>query len=254
MDRALPALRASVGRLHELCRGLDETRLESPSYCSDWSIADVLSHLGSGAVIWQRQVDDALAGRPSPDGFAPSVWAEWDAKTPRAKADDGLVSDERLLERFEALDDEERARLALPLGPLQLTFGEAVAMRLNEHALHTWDVEVAFDESAHLPEDAATVVVDNLTRIVGFSARPPDSGRRITVRTAHPARDFTLDLSPERVQLETATAAGTGEPDLALPAEAFCRLVYGRLDDDHCPPLRAEDGVLDVLRAVLPGF
>ena len=132
MDTTLHALRSSVGRLHELCRGLDDTRLESPSYCSEWSIADVLSHLGSGAVISQRGVDDALAGRPSPDGFAQSVWAEWDAKSPRAKADDGLAHDELLLERFEALDDGERSRLALPLGPLEMSFGEAVAMRLNE--------------------------------------------------------------------------------------------------------------------------
>lgn len=252
MDRALSALRASVGRLHQLCRGLDDTQLNMRSYCSEWSVADVLSHLGSSAVIWRRLLDDTLAGRPTPEGFAPSVWAQWDAKSPRAKADDGLVDDEGLLERLEGLGDEERARAAVPLGPLRLSFDEAVGMRLNEHALHTWDVEVVFDQDAHLPEDAAAVVVDNLARIVGFRSHPAGAGRRIAVRTTHPARRFTLDLSPEGTRLEVAE--DVAEPDLELPAEAFCRLVYGRLDEDHCPPLRAGDGVLDQLRQVFSGL
>ena len=50
MDSPLAPLRGSVGRLHELTRGLDDAQLQAPSYCSEWSIADVLSHLGSGAV------------------------------------------------------------------------------------------------------------------------------------------------------------------------------------------------------------
>ena len=251
MEKALRALRASVGRLHQLCRGLDHVQLEARSYCSEWSVADVLSHLGSSAVIWCRRLDDTLAGRATPDAFAPAVWEEWDAKLPRTKVDDALVEDEGLLERLEGLDQEDRARLALPMGPLTLSFGQVVAFRLNEHALHTWDVEVVFDEGAHLPEDATAVVVDHLAPIVGFSARPAGAERRVAVRTSHPARDFTLHLASEGARLEVAGHAA--EPDLELPAEAFCRLVYGRLDEDHCPPLRADGGVLDLLRQVFPG-
>ena len=35
----------------------------SRAYPSEWTIADVLSHVGSGAVIMQRRLDDSLAGR-----------------------------------------------------------------------------------------------------------------------------------------------------------------------------------------------
>ena len=69
MDSPLPALRGSVGRLHQLCRGLDDAQLEAPSYCRDWSIADVLSHLGSGAVILRRRLQDTLTGAETPDGL-----------------------------------------------------------------------------------------------------------------------------------------------------------------------------------------
>jgi hypothetical protein len=61
---------------------------------------------------------------------------------------------------------------------------------------------------------------------------------------------FAIDLAPESVTFgRTRTAAPA---DITLPAEAFARLVYGRLDPEHTPP--GEQGaVLDVLRAVFPG-
>jgi hypothetical protein len=40
-----------------------------------------------------------------------------------------------------------------------------------------------------------------------------------------------------------------------LPAEAFVRLLYGRLDRDHTPAGITTDGLtLDQLRAIFPGF
>jgi hypothetical protein len=39
-----------------------------------------------------------------------------------------------------------------------------------------------------------------------------------------------------------------------LPAEAFIRLLYGRLDPDHTPSSVTTDGAdLDVLRRAFPG-
>ncbi len=116
MDSPLAPLRGSVGRLHQLCRGLDDAQLEARSYCRDWSIAGTLSHLGSGAVIMRRRLEDVLAGRTTPDDFAPSVWEEWNAKSARAKADDALVADEAVLEALEAVSAQDRARADLPDG------------------------------------------------------------------------------------------------------------------------------------------
>ncbi len=252
MEQVLRALRGSVVRLHALCRGLDDVQLEAPSYCTEWSIADVLGHVGSTAAIMHRQLDDALAGRATPEGFVPAVWEEWDAKSPRVKVDDALVVDESLLEAFESVGETERAAMSYPMGPLTLSFEQAVAMRVNEHALHSWDVEVTFDDGAHLPDDAAAVVVDNLVLIVRFTARPPGQARDVAVRTVHPARDFVISLSPEGADLLAGESGH--EPDIELPAESLCRLVYGRLDEDHCPPV-GPTGVeaLDLLRLVFPG-
>jgi uncharacterized protein (TIGR03083 family) len=252
MDSPLAPLRGSVGRLHQLTRGLDDAQLQAQSYDSEWSIADVLSHIGSGAVIMRRNLEDVLAGRTTPDDFAPSVWDEWNKKSARVKADDALVTDEAVTEALEAVSPGDRTRVAFPMGPITLDFDHAVAMRLNEHAFHTWDVEVVFDDGARLPHDATAVVVDNLELIARFAAKPTGATRSIAVRTSEPGRDFTVGLSTDSVEFVAGTVGF--EPDLELPAEAFSRLVYGRLDPAHTPDFTGDESALDTLRAVFPGF
>jgi hypothetical protein len=179
------------------------------------------------------------------------IWDEWNAKTPRAKADDALVEDERLLEAIEALTEEEWERLTFNFGPVTVGLDVAVALRLNEHAFHTWDIEVMFDEGAEIPPDAAAVIVDNLGFIARFTAKPTGDEREVRVRTNHPQRHFTVRLTPGSAELLDGDAGAV--PDLELPAEAFCRLVYGRLDPDHSPAVEENGEVLDLLRRVFPG-
>lgn len=251
MDNPLLPLAASVVRLRGLVRTLDVDQLESASYAEDWTIADVLSHLGSGAVLMARRLESALAGSPLPDDVAQPVWDEWNAKSPQAKADDALAEDERLGKAFDAVDDRDRQRIEFSFGPVSVSFEAAAALRLNEHALHTWDIEVMADRDAVLSDGAAAVIIDNLGLIARFAARPTGDEREIRVRTHDPVRQFTVRLTTEAAQL----LAGDGgvEPDLELPAESFCRLVYGRLDAEHSPAVLANGEVLDLLRRVFPG-
>jgi uncharacterized protein (TIGR03083 family) len=251
MDTPVGALRASVERLHDLASGLDDARIVSPSYCDDWSIAQVLSHLGSGAVISLRGLQDVRAGTTTPEGFNPSVWDEWNAKTPRAQADEALEADEALMEAYEGVDDSEREQLTFPMGPLSLGFDELVGLRLNEHTFHSWDIAVMLDGSVGLPEDATALVIDNLSLIARFTGRPNGEERTIAIHTTGPRRDIALRLSTDGVAVG-AREPGQ-QPDLELPAEAFCRLVYGRLDPDHTPPFRGDAALLNGLRIVFPG-
>ena len=147
----------------------------------------------------------------------------------------------------------DRARVTFPFGPLTVSLDQAVGFRLNEHVLHTWDIEVVLDDGARLPPDAVAVVVDNLELITRFAARPTGEERTVHLRTTDPERYFALHLAAGGGEL---TPAGDGgpEPDLVLPAEALCRLVYGRLDPAHTPAVRDSDGLLRTLRAVFPGL
>jgi hypothetical protein len=79
MTGELSALHGSVDRLAGIVAGLGPDQLRLPAYPSEWSVADTLSHMGSGAVIMQRGVEDVLEGRPPADGFNQRVWDEWNA-------------------------------------------------------------------------------------------------------------------------------------------------------------------------------
>jgi uncharacterized protein (TIGR03083 family) len=244
------ALRSSVARLHSLVAEMDTDDLTRRAYPAQWSIADVLSHLGSGAVITKRRLDDAVADIATPDDLAPSVWEEWNAKSPDAKRDDALAADAELLDGIDAVTPQERSSFTSEMGPMTLDFEQFVAMRLNEHVLHTWDIEVIDDPTSTPPQQPAALVVDNLQLIARFTATPTGDTRTITITTTEPDRGFTVDLSPDAVNFSPTPPEPAA--DLMLPAEAFVRLVYGRLDPEHTPA-GAEGSALAVLRRAFPG-
>ena len=250
MTDLLSALRASTVRLRAIVEGFEPDRLVTSAYPAEWSCADVLSHLGSAAVIMQAHLDAGLAGATLPDDFAQTVWDEWNAECPEAKAADALATDRAFLDRVDSLDASERARASVTMGPVTFDLAGLVRARLGEHALHTWDIEVVVDPNATVPADAAGFVVDNLAMIVHYVGRPTGTEHDVAIRTFDPARDFTLSFGTDGL---TLTASETGHaPDLELPAEALYRLVYGRLDPDHTPPVRGA-GLLEELRRALPG-
>ena len=246
------ALRLSVSRLHELTAQMDEDVLASPAYPSEWSIADVLSHVGSGAVIMRRRLEDTVAGRETPDDFAPGVWDSWNAKAPVTQRDDALIEDARLLASIQDVTAAQRDAFSMAMGPMTLDFAAFVGMRLNEHGLHTWDVEVATNPVATVLPQAAAEIVDNLEMVARHTAKPTGSTASITVSTTEPSRSFTIALNPDEVVFSGSTSVG--DADMEIKAEAFIRLVYGRLDPDHTPAPVAADRCLGVLRAVFPGF
>jgi hypothetical protein len=125
-------------------------------------------------------------------------------------------------------------------------------MRLGEHAVHTWDIAVALDPAATLASDSVGLLIDTLGQLVGRAGKPGGARRRLHVTTSSPVRRFSLETG-ERVTL-TASSYSEGLLELVLPAEAFIRLVYGRLDPAHTPAVETRRADLDELRQVFPGF
>jgi hypothetical protein len=80
----LEALRASVGRLRAIVEPLDDAALGTQAYPSKWTVAQVLSHMGSGAVIMHRRLDDGLEGESVPDDFPPTSPASTPSPTRNA--------------------------------------------------------------------------------------------------------------------------------------------------------------------------
>ena len=222
----LDVLRSSIARLRALVEPLDGAQLRASAYPAEWSVADVLSHIGSSTVIMQAGIDESLAGRATDAGFAESVWDTWNAKSPEAQAGDTLVADRAFVDRLDALDAEERARVSVSLGPMMFGFDEVVGLRVNEHLVHTWDVAVTFDPAATLPAEGTATMIDNLGIVGRFWGKPIGVEHAVHVHTTAPERDFVIMLGMDTVTMEPTTPRARGRR----------RAARGGV---HPPPLRA---------------
>jgi uncharacterized protein (TIGR03083 family) len=258
-DQVIAALRSGYDDLAAYAAALTEEDLTAPSGASEWTVSQVLSHLGSGAEISRATVERARtrAGSP-PDGFNQGVWARWDAMGPIAHRDAFIAANGELIELYESLTADERRDLRIDLGflPAPVSVGEAGRMRLNEFALHTWDAKVGADPAATVPAEAVPLLFDAMAGLLGWVAKPDTLGGKsatLAVVTTDPAREFGLELG-EKVALTDKPAAPDGT--LRLPGEAWLRLTTGRLGPEHTPAGVEIDGPLslDDLRRVFPGF
>ncbi len=255
IDDLVAVLHASQDRLTAALDGLSEEQAASQSYDDDWTVAQVASHLGSGAELFTLFLHAGLKGEavPGVEVMQP-VWDEWNAKGPLSQARDSVEVNDSFLEQVDALTEAERAAWRLELFGSVRDLSEFLRMRLSEHAVHTWDIVVSFDPTATLPEDASAYVVDNLAQIAGWTGQKHDEQLSVEVRTTAPELAFHLDLGPAGVGLTPSSDDTDATAELTLPAESFVRLVYGRLDADHTPASVEARGVdLDLLRSTFPG-
>jgi uncharacterized protein (TIGR03083 family) len=249
-------LRNSHERLASLVKPLSPERLRGPSYCTDWGVAQVLSHLGSGAEIALMMLPGALGQAEPVDraAFQP-VWDTWNAKSPDDQAADALVSDEKHVRALEQLSDDDLARISLPFFGMNLDSVGVIRLRLGEHAIHTWDVAVSSDPAATVSPDAVSLLIDNVPQFLAPRlGRAPDVPFRIRIRTTGPDRDYLL-IAADPVSMTDWPGDGGADSEVSMPSEALLRLAYGRLDPAHTPAeVVAGPAELDRLRRMFPGF
>jgi uncharacterized protein (TIGR03083 family) len=246
----IACLRSSHERLRSVAEPLTPEQIRQGAYPSEWSIAQVLSHLGSGAEIGALSVEAALAGGDPPAREAfPAIWDRWNAKSPDAMVADGLASDARLVELVESLPQHPGIVIQSFLGPVDGT--SYATMRLAEHAVHTWDVVVAVQPGATVAAEAVGLIMPYATRLLGYVAKP--NGRTGRVHVITPSQEYALTIGEPTSLVPWDGGAATAT--LRIPAEAFLRLAYGRLDPANTPDSVSIEGMeLDDLRAVFPGF
>ena len=245
----IAVLRTSHDRLSSLLTALSEDELRRPSYDDGWSIADVASHLGSGAEIFLVILRAGVAGESAPgmDVMKP-IWDEWNALPPDEQASRSLRSNAELVEALEKQESTAPDAFQLDLwsGPTDLQ--KLASMRVSEHVVHSWDIAVALDPSADLLPDAVPLLLGMVSGLAG-RAKPVEGVDPVVVQTDSDL--VRVELSP--VSITSVPRDDAGEPDVRLSDAAFVRLVYGRLDPEHTPAEATGDR-LDDLRRAFPGF
>jgi uncharacterized protein (TIGR03083 family) len=249
----LAALRRSHERMTAIVGGLTDEQAMLRSYADEWTLAQVASHLGSQAEIFELFLTAGLAGADAPDSDAlVPIWDRWNELPARSQLADSVAANEHFIARLEHLEPVQQDAFALSLFGSDLDIAGLTALRVSEHALHTWDIAVALDPAATLAPDAVELLIDTLPQRAAAAGLPVPGGRPVQVVTADPARTYALTLDPA-VTLTPLDAATQDAAVARLPAEAFLRLVAGRLDPEHTP-LGVDAPDLDQLRQAFPGF
>lgn len=252
---AIAAMRRSHDELAVQVAAMEIPVLEGPSGCSEWTMAAVLSHLGSGAEIGLATL---TSGKADMEG-AQAIWDRWNAMSAAEQAAESVAADARLVEAYEALDDDALANRKLDLGflPAPIDIGFAVAMRLSEVGLHRWDIDVVSNPAATVPDYLVPATLDVLTGFATFFAKPAGTSGTVAIEISEPDGRYILALDEAAVSLtDAAASAGDGATTLKMPAEAFVRLIGGRLDAEHTLASVAIEGdiTLDDLRRTFPGY
>lgn len=255
-DQVIAALHAVDDELRPVVEGLTDDQLDGPSGASEWPVHQVLSHLGSGAVITQGRLVRALEGVEPPSNQ--DVWDRWNALGAQEHRSEYLTANAALLARYDALDGATRESLMIDLGFLPAPVPLAVAgrFRLNEFALHSWDVRVALDPSAVVHPDAVAPLVDQLGMTFGWLAKGA------AALTSRVEAAVTLTDTGRTLGLSLGEGPSLGEaptsPDatLELTSEQFLRLATGRLRAPYTPSSLTASGALTVDQwlEIFPGF
>ncbi len=255
---SLDILRTSHGELVAVVDRLDADDLRTTSYCTEWSVAQVLSHLGSGSEIYDGMVRAVVAGDDPPgrDAMGP-IWDRWNAMTPDEQAVQWRVSVERFLEDLGNIPPEllESGTFSGPMGPMPVAM--LPTMRVGEQVLHTWDVAVAFNPEAVVLPAGVEVLVDQMPMLVGRSVDAEVAKelgpQTIAIHRSDSDTWLTLGLGDE-VTL-TPGEPTSAETTLTLPAESLVRLVWGRLGPGTSSETVLIEGALDLddLRRLFPG-
>ncbi|KQW53011.1 hypothetical protein ASC77_01525 [Nocardioides sp. Root1257] len=252
-DRAIAALRSNHDTLAALVPTLSEEQLAGPSGASEWTVAQALSHLGSGAEITRQPIATA-AGEQVDVEDNQTIWARWDGSTPAEQAAGFVEHDAAYVATVEALTPEQRESLVIDLGflPKPVPLVVALGMRLNEVANHAWDVRVGVDPAATVEAESAELLLELFTGplsfLLGFSAKADQVEQE--VRLAIPGGGIEItDAVTVTADLADPTATFDG------PAEAVARLLTGRLRAPYDAGVSVTGNVtLDELRKVFPGY
>lgn len=254
-DWTITSFRSTHDELAGVLSGLSEDQLAQDSGASDWSVAQVLSHLGSGAEITLLTLRAALSGTPLEDTNQ-QVWDRWNAMAAREQADGFLARDEELVTALEGLSPDQRQALTVDMGflPEPMPLAGFAGMRLSEAAQHSWDVRVAFAPAATL-SDADVLgaqLSSDLSFLVGFIGKADSLSEPAVVAFEDSPLGLVITDTVSLVDTvpEESTATFHGKPEAAL------RLIAGRLPPQYTPADVTVSGnvTLDDLRRVFPGY
>ena len=262
MEETIALLRAESEALAAFLAGLDTEGWGRQSACTAWTVADAAAHIAQGSQGASLAITRARGGDPSPPEGQRLLDAGERASEPTAERAIAFSAGKDAAELLQAYT-EGADRLVQTVSELQpedwekpsfhrrgiIPIHENVTRRVQEIAIHGWDIKSAFDPAAEISEAGAREIATVAHRWLNACFVPLEGGAnarfRFEVAGPNPfSEDVALEGDGFRIE-----AAGDAAPDVTFRSNtsAYVLLIYGRLDiSSGATPVKLEiDGPLE---------
>ena len=262
MKETIALLRSEADSLAEFLAGLDTEGWGRQSACDAWTVADAAAHIAQGSQGSSLALVRAQGGDPSPPEGQRLLDAgdrASESTADRAKAFSAGKEASELIQAYREGSDR-LVETALGLRPEDwekpsfhrrgiIPVHENITRRIQEIAIHGWDIRSAFDPAAEISEAGAQEIATVAHRWLGVCFVPVEGGAnaRFRFEVSGPnafSEDVVLEGNSFLIE-----PAGDATPDVTFRANtsAYVLLVYGRLDiSSGSTPVQLEiDGPLE---------
>jgi uncharacterized protein (TIGR03083 family) len=220
---------------------LTAAQWELPSACAEWKVRDVVSHLIGGA---ERQTESMERGRSGdsdpPVGFVSPGPTELSATNAQRDIDRSNqleghflesfdASYEKLHQQFDEYGEDSWETLAWHVRRGAMTAAAYVELRIQELAIHDYDIRSAFQPDASLYPGCVPVLLDMTPRWLGMCFRPSDRlPQPVVYRFDVGSEIYRMTVTGDQFVMEHGE---TPQADLSISAsgENYLLFTYGRL-------------------------
>jgi uncharacterized protein (TIGR03083 family) len=229
--------------------GLDTAAWARPSACTGWTVGDVFAHVTQGARNWSATITRAMAGDANPplgeQALRPGERGS-EATAQRAITFRQELGEAGLLQAF-ANGYQNLHQVLLGLQPEDwdrpcyhrrgvLPTRDYVGLRLQELAIHGWDIRSAFDSAATVSERPLPALVGLAQRWLSNTFRPvPSLTAPVRFRFDIPGPMLVRQdmlVSQDGFRIEPVTDSGA-DVTFRCTTGDYMLLVYGRLPLDR---------------------
>ena len=245
MEETIALLRSESDALADFLAGLDDEGWGRQSACDAWTVADAAAHIAQGSQGASQALTRAREGESGPAEGQRLLDAGDRASEPTAERAIAFRTGKEAADLLRAYREssDQLVRTALELQPGDwekpsfhrrgiIPVHENVTRRIQEIAIHGWDIRSAFDPASEISEAGAREIATVAHRWLGVCFVPLEGGANARFRfdVSGPnafQEDVVLEGNEFRIE-----PAGNFSPDVTFRANtsAYVLLVYGRLD------------------------
>ena len=190
--------------------------------CPEWTLRDLVAHLGGVQRFWESVVRAGAADGPPPESARGDLTPQGDLLEWSAASTDLLIATLR-----ETSPDQPCWVWWMPSGAPK-TAGAVARHQVQEAAVHAWDAEETIGKPTPIPAVISTDAIAEFVEVsLGSEGAWPHAPAQLTL-AATEGLAWTIDLTPSGATL-LATPPGAVPATVTAPASDLLLALFGRV-------------------------